>query len=87
LPWPATAPAPVATGAVRSPPTATAPSPEATCGWVSTVVVTSLTAFDVIHPSLGLAIGAAALLLLLDVSGWRLVSLLLDRERLITGTR
>jgi ABC-2 type transport system permease protein len=52
-----------------------------------TVVVTSLTAFDVIHPSLGLAIGAAALLLLLDVSGWRLVSLLLDRERLITGTR
>jgi ABC-type transport system involved in multi-copper enzyme maturation permease subunit len=52
-----------------------------------TVVVTSLTAFDVIHPSLGLAIGAAALLLLLDGLGWRLVSLLLDRERLITGTR
>ena len=28
-------------GRERSPPTATAPSPEATCGWVSTVVVTS----------------------------------------------
>lgn len=52
-----------------------------------TAVVTSLIAFDVIHPTVGLAIGAAALLVLLDGLGWWLLSLLLDRERLITGTR
>ena len=52
-----------------------------------TAAVTSLIAFDVIHPTVGLAIGSAVLLLLLDGLGWRLLSLLLDRERLITGTR
>jgi ABC-type transport system involved in multi-copper enzyme maturation permease subunit len=52
-----------------------------------TAVVTSLVAFNVIHATLALAIGAAALLLLLDGLGWWLISLLLDRERLITGTR
>jgi ABC-type transport system involved in multi-copper enzyme maturation permease subunit len=52
-----------------------------------TILVTSLTAFNVIHATVGLAVGAAVLLLLLDVLGWRLLSLLLDRERLITGTR
>jgi ABC-2 type transport system permease protein len=52
-----------------------------------TAVVTSLIAFDVIHPTVRLAIGCAALLLVLDGLGWRLLSLILDRERLITGTR
>lgn len=52
-----------------------------------TILVTSLTAFNVIPLSVGLAIGCGAGLLLLDVLGWRLLSLLLDRERLITGTR
>ena len=40
-----------------------------------------------IHATLGLALGVAAALLVLDGLGWRLVSALFDRERLITGTR
>jgi ABC-type Na+ efflux pump permease subunit len=51
------------------------------------VVVTTLIAFDVIRPTLALAIGLAAVLLVLDGLGWRIVSGLFDRERLITGTR
>jgi ABC-type transport system involved in multi-copper enzyme maturation permease subunit len=51
------------------------------------VAVTSLVAFNVIHPTLGLAIGLAAALLLLDGLGWRFMSAAFDRERLITGTR
>jgi ABC-type transport system involved in multi-copper enzyme maturation permease subunit len=50
------------------------------------VFVTVLIALDVIHPTLGLAVGCAALLLVLDGLGWRLTSRLFDRERLITGT-
>ena len=52
-----------------------------------TVVVTSLIAFNAIHASLGLALGAAAALLLLDGLGWRITSATFDRERLIVGTR
>ncbi|MFD0582650.1 ABC transporter permease [Dactylosporangium darangshiense] len=52
-----------------------------------TAVVTSLVAFDVIHATVGLAIGCAALLLLLDGLGWRTLAVTLNRERLITGTR
>lgn len=48
-------------------------------------LVTSLMAYDVIHPSLGLALGAAALLVVLNVTGWRLATALFDRERLISG--
>jgi ABC-type transport system involved in multi-copper enzyme maturation permease subunit len=51
------------------------------------VVVTSLIAFDIIHPTLALALGLGVTLLLLDGVGWRLVSLLFNRERLITNTR
>ena len=51
------------------------------------VLVIYLIAYDVIHITLGLAIGLAALLLVLDGLGWRIVSLAFDRERLITGTR
>ncbi len=51
------------------------------------VLVIYLVAYDVIHISLGLAIGLAALLLILDGLGWRIVSVAFDRERLITGTR
>ncbi|WP_204071501.1 ABC transporter permease [Planotetraspora phitsanulokensis] len=51
------------------------------------LVLTSLVAFDVIHPTLGRALGLAAALLLLDALGWRIVSLAFNRERLITGTR
>ncbi len=51
------------------------------------VVVTSLIAFNVIHASLGLAVGGAVLLLALNALGWRVTSASFDRERLITGTR
>jgi ABC-type transport system involved in multi-copper enzyme maturation permease subunit len=51
------------------------------------VVITSLIAFGVIQPTLGLAVALAAVLLALDRLGWRVVSALFDRERLITGTR
>jgi hypothetical protein len=50
-------------------------------------VVTSLIAFNVIHPSLLLALGAAVVLLVLNRLGWRLTSAMFDRERLITSTR
>ena len=56
-------------------------------GSLPAVAVTSLIAFDVIHATLGLALGIGALLLVLDVLGWRIVSPMFDRERLITGTR
>lgn len=51
------------------------------------VLVTSLIAYNAIHPTLALAAGAAALLLILDGLGWRVASVMFDRERLITGTR
>jgi ABC-2 type transport system permease protein len=51
------------------------------------VIVTSLVAFDVIHPTFGRTLAFAAALLVLDGFGWRLVSPAFNRERLITGTR
>jgi ABC-type transport system involved in multi-copper enzyme maturation permease subunit len=52
-----------------------------------TVAVTSLIAFNAIHVTLGLALGLAAAMLLLDGLGWRITSATFNRERLITGTR
>ena len=52
-----------------------------------TVAVTSLIAFNVIHATLGLALGGAAVLLLLNGLGWRITSATFDRERLISGIR
>ncbi len=54
---------------------------------VPVVAVTSLIAFDVIHPTPALAAGLTAALLVADVMGWRIVAPMFDRERLITGTR
>jgi ABC-2 type transport system permease protein len=51
------------------------------------VFVVVLIALNVIHATLGLAIGLAAILLVLDGLGWRITSGMFDRERLITGTR
>jgi ABC-2 type transport system permease protein len=51
------------------------------------ILVAYLVAFDVIHATLGLALGVAAALLILDALGWRFVSAAFDRERLITDTR
>jgi ABC-2 type transport system permease protein len=51
------------------------------------VLVMALIAYGVIPASLGLAIGGAALLLLLNGLGWRVTSAAFQRERLISGTR
>jgi hypothetical protein len=40
-----------------------------------------------IPPTLGLAVGLAVVLLVLDGLGWRITSRLFDRERLVTGAR
>jgi len=50
-------------------------------------VATSLIAFDVLHATLGLAIGFAVLLLLANALGWRIAAPMFDRERLLTATR
>jgi ABC-type transport system involved in multi-copper enzyme maturation permease subunit len=46
---------------------------------------TSLISFQLITPSVPLAIGLALALLAADIAAWRLVSRLFDRERLIAG--
>jgi ABC-type transport system involved in multi-copper enzyme maturation permease subunit len=51
-----------------------------------TAVVAALIAFNVIHPTLSLALGLGAALLLGDGLGWRIMSATFDRERLITRT-
>jgi ABC-type Na+ efflux pump permease subunit len=51
------------------------------------VIVTGLMSFKVITPSLSLALGIAVLLLIIDGLGWRVVSSMFDRERLVTGSR
>ncbi len=56
-------------------------------GSIPAVLVTSLIAFDVIPPSLALALGCAAALFVADVVGWRVVAPMFDRERLVTGSR
>ena len=56
-------------------------------GSLPVLLVTSLIAFDTIHATLDLAIKAAALLVVADIAGWRVVGRLFDRERLVSGTR
>lgn len=51
------------------------------------VALSSLIAFNVIHPTFQLALGLGIALLVVDRLGWRVVSALFDRERLITGGR
>jgi ABC-type Na+ efflux pump permease subunit len=48
---------------------------------------TSLISFQLITPTVPLAIGLALALLALDIAGWRVVSRLFDPERLITGNK
>jgi ABC-2 type transport system permease protein len=50
------------------------------------ILVAYLITFNVIHATLGLALGVAAVLLVLDGMGWRIVAAAFDRERLITGS-
>jgi ABC-2 type transport system permease protein len=49
------------------------------------LAVVSLFAFQVITPTFALAAGLALALLVIDLFGWRLVSQVFDRERLISG--
>jgi hypothetical protein len=51
------------------------------------IACAALVAFNVIRPSLGLALGFAAALLLIEGVGWRITASYFDRERLVTGTR
>ena len=52
-----------------------------------TALVAALIAFDVIHATLGLAVGLAAVLLVGNRLGWRIMAAAFDPERLLTGTR
>ncbi|MBV9195394.1 MAG: ABC transporter permease subunit [Solirubrobacterales bacterium] len=52
-----------------------------------TIALTTLISLDVIHPTLGLALALGAALLLANRLGWRIVSALFDRERLIVGAK
>ncbi len=56
-------------------------------GSLPVVALTSLIAFGAIQPTLSLAVGLGAVLLVADVLGWKVVAPMFDRERLITGTR
>jgi len=49
--------------------------------------IVALMSFNVLTPTLGLALGLAAALLLLDVLGWQAVAAMFDRERLVAGVR
>jgi ABC-2 type transport system permease protein len=51
------------------------------------LAVASLMSFSVIQPSFALAFGLALPLVVIDALGWRIVSVMFDRERLVTGTR
>ncbi|WP_084316432.1 ABC transporter permease [Actinospica robiniae] len=51
------------------------------------LAIASLMGFGVIQPTVGLALALGAVLLVIDVGAWRLVSRLFDRERLVTGTK
>ena len=46
-----------------------------------------LTSFNLLSPSLGLALGLAAALLVIDGLAWRVMATMFDRERLVTGGR
>ena len=49
------------------------------------LALTSLIALGVIHQTLALELGVAAALLVIDSLAWRVVSIIFDRERLVTG--
>jgi ABC-type transport system involved in multi-copper enzyme maturation permease subunit len=51
------------------------------------VAIVALMNFNVITASLGLALGLAGALLLIDLMAWRFVAAMFDREHLVTGAR
>lgn len=56
-------------------------------GTLPLIALTTLLAFNVIQATLTLALVFGGVLLLVDRLGWRIVSAMFDRERLITGTK
>jgi ABC-type transport system involved in multi-copper enzyme maturation permease subunit len=52
-----------------------------------TIAITTLLAINVIHPTLGLAFAFGGALVVANRVGWRLVSALFDRERLIASQK
>jgi ABC-2 type transport system permease protein len=52
-----------------------------------TIAVTTLISLNVIHPSVKLTLAVGVALLVANRVGWRLVSAMFDRERLIAGVR
>ena len=56
-------------------------------GTLPLLAILALMSLNVITVSAGLAIGLAAVLLAIDLLAWRAVAAVVDRERLITGTR
>jgi ABC-2 type transport system permease protein len=56
-----------------------------TLGNLPLVAVTTLIALNAIHATLQLALAAGIALLVLDRLGWRVVSAMFDREKLIVG--
>jgi ABC-type Na+ efflux pump permease subunit len=57
----------------------------ATLAGLPLLAFTSLLSFQIVKPSVPLAIGLALALLVIDVAAWRVVSGLFDSERLIAG--
>jgi ABC-2 type transport system permease protein len=57
----------------------------ATLAGLPLLAFTALISFQVITPTVPLAIGLALALLVADIAAWRVVSRMFDRERLITG--
>lgn len=49
--------------------------------------LTALFSFQLVKPSVPLAVGLAIALLVIDLAAWRVVSRLFDTERLVTGRR
>ncbi len=49
--------------------------------------IVALMYFNVIVPTLGLALGLVGALLIVGALGWRAVAGMFDRERLVTGSR
>jgi ABC-2 type transport system permease protein len=58
----------------------------ATVAGLPLLALTSLISFQIIEPSVPLAVGLALALLVVDVAAGRVVARLFDRERLITGS-
>jgi ABC-2 type transport system permease protein len=46
-----------------------------------------LVSFYVVHPTVGLVLGLAAVLVVVDALGWKAMLAMFNRERLVTATK